>query len=144
MASYLQTAHPMKHAIDILSTHPHPSPAGSTDAWTQLIKATADCAVSCQICADACLAEEKIDMLRRCIRSDLNCATVCEATLKLLITQTERDQAVLKAQVEACAKACGGCAEECEKHAKMHAHCRICAEACRACEKACQQVLTTA
>ena len=32
-------------------------------------------------------------------------------------------------------------AEECEKHAGMHEHCRICAEACRRCEQACDQLL---
>ncbi|MDP0499910.1 MAG: four-helix bundle copper-binding protein [Verrucomicrobiota bacterium JB022] len=134
----------MKHLIEILPTHPHPTPFGSTDAWQQLIKATGDCAATCQGCADACLAEEKLDMLRRCIQTDIACAKICETTLSLLLTQTARDDSLVRAQVETCEKACGMCAKECEQHAQMHAHCRICAEACRACEKACRAALAAA
>jgi hypothetical protein len=33
------------------------------------------------------------------------------------------------------------CAEECERHAEHHDHCRVCAEACRRCEEACSALL---
>jgi hypothetical protein len=41
--------------------------------------------------------------------------------------------------LEVCAAACRTCAEECERHAGHHEHCRICAEACRRCERACAE-----
>jgi hypothetical protein len=42
--------------------------------------------------------------------------------------------------LEACAEACRICAEECERHAGDHEHCRVCAEACRRCEQACEDL----
>ena len=32
------------------------------------------------------------------------------------------------------------CAEECEKHAGMHIHCKVCASTCRKCEQSCRQL----
>jgi hypothetical protein len=37
---------------------------------------------------------------------------------------------------------CTTCGDECDRHAHMHAHCRVCGEACRRCEQACQRLLT--
>jgi hypothetical protein len=99
------------------------------------------CAQACTACADACLSEEMIDQLRRCIRSDLDCADICEATGRVLSRHTGYDANLTRAQLQACAQACKSCGEECEGHAEMHEHCRICAEACRRCEQACQEVL---
>jgi hypothetical protein len=45
--------------------------------------------------------------------------------------------------LESCAMACRVCAEDCERHAGLHDHCRICAEACRDCEEACRTALST-
>ena len=36
---------------------------------------------------------------------------------------------------------CKSCGDECERHARMHEHCRVCAEACRHCEQACRELL---
>ena len=33
------------------------------------------------------------------------------------------------------------CADECERHAAYHAHCRVCADVCRRCRKACDDLL---
>lgn len=46
-----------------------------------------------------------------------------------------------RAAVQACAQTCASCADECERHAQMHHHCRVCAEACRQCEDACRNLL---
>jgi Domain of Unknown Function (DUF326) len=51
------------------------------------------------------------------------------------------DSRVLRPLLEACTAICRSCGEECERHAPMHAHCRVCAEACRRCEQACGEVL---
>lgn len=33
------------------------------------------------------------------------------------------------------------CADECERHAQMHEHCRICADHCRECARMCEGLL---
>lgn len=122
----------------MLKTHPQ----GRTDAaLVEAIDALYACAQACTSCADACLGEEQIAELRRCITLNLDCADVCLATGAGLTRQTEADSALRRRLVEACIEACRRCAEECERHAEMHEHCRVCAEACRACEQKCQAVL---
>jgi hypothetical protein len=37
--------------------------------------------------------------------------------------------------------ACRLCADECERHAGRHEHCRLCAQACRTCEHACRHLM---
>ena len=43
--------------------------------------------------------------------------------------------------LESCLAICRSCGDESERHAAMHAHCRICAQACRRCEQACRELL---
>lgn len=105
------------------------------------LEACQECAQTCTSCADACLAEEMVAELRRCIRLNLDCADICEATGRVLTRQTAFDQQMARVMLQACAQACRSCAEECESHADMHEHCRVCAEACRRCEEACNQLL---
>jgi hypothetical protein len=81
--------------------------------------------------------------LRRCIRSDLDCADVCEATGRVLSRHTGYDANLTRAVLETCATACRTCGDECEQHAAMHEHCRICAEVCRRCEHACRDLLAS-
>ncbi len=130
----------MQDVQTMLQTHPAPM---NLDAQTlaECVKACFDCASTCTSCADACLAEEMVADLRFCIRQDLDCADICNATGRVLSRQTEPDMKILRTQVEACAAACKSCGDECEKHAEMHEHCRLCAEACRRCEESCQRVL---
>ena len=80
-------------------------------------------------------------MLTRCIRLNRDCAEVWEATGKTLSRQTAFDAEMARAALEACARACGICGDECERHADHHEHCRVCAEACRRCESTCNDVL---
>ncbi len=120
----------------------HPSGADlDPDLLTRVVDAAVTCAQACTACADACLAEEMVADLRRCIRSDLDCADVCAATAEVLSRRTERDAGVTRALLQACIAACRACGDECEQHAGHHEHCRICAEACRACEAACRDLL---
>ena len=82
-------------------------------------------------------------MLVQCIRLDLDCADVCEATGKILSRQLAFETQLAWAAVETCARAVKLCADECEQHAQNMnmEHCRVCMEACRRCEEACNQVL---
>jgi hypothetical protein len=80
--------------------------------------------------------------LVKCIRTCLDCADICTATLRVVSRQTEYDANITRPQLEACVAVCRSCGDECERHAEMHEHCRVCAEACRRCEQACNELLT--
>lgn len=130
------------HIREMISSHPHVK--GSTnDVLIRCIEECYDCASVCTVCADACLGEDMVKDLTQCIRIDLDCADVCFATGKLASRRTGSNEALIRTMLGACAEACRICAEECEKHAGMHEHCRTCAESCRRCEKACQEAMAT-
>jgi hypothetical protein len=66
--------------------------------------------------------------LVKCIRLNLDCADVCTAMLRVS-RQTEYDANLTRPLLEACVAACSSCGDGCQRHAEMHAHCRMCAEA---------------
>jgi hypothetical protein len=101
------------------------------------------CSEACTACADACLSEDMVADLAKCIRTNLDCADICNTTARVLSRHTGYDANISRSLLEACAMACASCAEECGRHADMHEHCRICAEACRACEQTCRQLLSS-
>lgn len=121
----------------------HPSPMGLDAATlTEFINSALECAQTCTACADACLAEDMVAELRYCIRTNLDCADICDTTARMVSRQTQPNMELLRTQVQACALACKTCGDECERHASMHEHCRVCAESCRRCEQACNQLLS--
>ena len=126
----------------MLSTHPRPSKIQSIELTT-CIEACITCAATCTACADACLGEEMVHHLVQCIRTNLDCATICHATGDILARQTEIDWRLAYHQVESCRAACRACADMCAQHAQMHEHCRVCADVCRMCEDACDKLLAT-
>jgi hypothetical protein len=125
--------------LEILETHPLPAHV-DRDLLASCIEACAECNATCTVCADASLAEESVIEMRRSIRLCLDCADVCVATGRVLARQTDYEHETAKAMLEACVRACGICAQECERHAHMHEHCRLCAEVCRRCEAACSRL----
>lgn len=119
-------------------------PAGTRSFDEQLLACIEECMVCFQAsaaCADACLAEPDVSSMVRCIRTDLDCSDTCVTTAAALSRRTEWDLDVLRSTVEACLVSCRVCAEECERHASHHEHCRVAAEVCRRCEVACSQLL---
>ena len=108
-----------------------------SDALARCIEACIACAQACTICAAACLDEEDIDMLRLCIRRDLDCADLCATMATVASRGRGADGAVMRALLEATARSTALTAEECGKH-EHHGHCKACAEAARRCEAACQ------
>jgi len=124
----------------MLKTHPRPLVADSA-VLARCIDECGVCAATCTVCADASLAEDDVRMLARCLRLCLDCADSCVATGRIVSRQTDRDPATQLAALEACRAACGACADECERHAQHHEHCRLCAEECRRCERACDELL---
>lgn len=130
----------MRALQDMLRTHPRGASGIDMQALNNCLAACHECEATCTSCADACLSERQVEMLRRCIRLNLDCADICAATGKVLTRLTEPDGGFLGEQVHVMAAICRICAEECERHAGEHEHCRICAETCRRCEQACQRL----
>lgn len=121
---------------DILKAHP--AAGKNLPDRADLIDKLLACAQACTTCADACTAEDEPKKLTQCIRSDLDCAEICRAAAAVLSRQSGDNDTVLAKLIAACETACRTCAEECEKHRDMHAHCAACADACRECEEACR------
>ena len=105
------------------------------------IDALDDCAQACIADTGCDLGEPNVAEMVTCIRLCLDCADVCTATAGVISRQAEYDAHVIEPLLEACAAVCKSCGDECERHAQMHAHCRVCAEACRRCERACRDLL---
>lgn len=100
----------------------------------ELLDALNRCAEECNHCATACLDEQDVKMLSRCIKLDIDCADICQLAAAYVARGSEHVQHLLKE----CADICEACAAECEKHAAHGMeHCRTCAEACRRCAEAC-------
>lgn len=129
----------MTTTLSMLETHPRRADVDRT-RLAAAIDALNACAETCTACADACLSEDMVAELTRCVALNLNCADICLATARMLSRNAGEDAAISRSMLEACATACRACAEECAKHAKHHQHCRVCAEACRSCERVCRDL----
>ncbi|PYF97823.1 protein of unknown function [Georgenia satyanarayanai] len=122
----------------------HPGEIGlDRDLLARAVDALVACSQACTACADACLSEDMVDQLRTCIRTNLDCADICDTTARVLSRHTGYDATLTRAMLQACIQACRTCGDECAAHAGHHEHCRVCAEACRACEQACAELLAT-
>lgn len=111
------------------------------DLLVRCVNACMQCSLACTACSDACLAEDDLVHLVKCIRTDLDCAAMCDATVKILTRQTAADAVVVRAGLNACLAAIEACAEECERHAARLQHCEINASVCREAQTACRDLL---
>jgi hypothetical protein len=100
-----------------------------------LLDALYACVAACEHCATACLGEQDVKMMARCISLDRDCADICALTGRFVARDSEHAQHLLRE----CAEICKACGDECEQHGAHMQHCKECAEACRRCEQACQQ-----
>ena len=132
----------MSYARQMLDTYPT---ALVVDAGVlaAAIDAITECAQACIADTDADLSEQNVAEMVRCIRLCLDCADVCAAAAGVISRPADYDANVTKPLLEACVAICRSCGDECERHARMHEHCRVCAEACRRCEQACRELLDT-
>ncbi|MEU4255416.1 four-helix bundle copper-binding protein [Streptomyces fradiae] len=127
---------------DMLRTYPADLGDVDRQKLAHCIEECAACAQACGACADACLSETgHLDMLAKCIRTNMDCADVCQATGSVLSRHTSYDANLTRAVLRACVVACATCADECERHASRHEHCRVCADACHRCRQACDDLL---
>ncbi|MBC7488117.1 MAG: four-helix bundle copper-binding protein [Cytophagaceae bacterium] len=107
----------------------------SNEKFQTCIEACLACAVECEQCATACLNEQDVSKMAKCILIDRDCADICFTTAKLLARDSQHGQHLMAE----CAEVCEACAAECDKHAHME-HCKVCAEACRACAEECRSM----
>ena len=108
----------------------------------EVSQAAMTCAQACTACADACLSENDVAEMRKCIRTNLDCADICDVTERVLSRHTEYDANITRAMLQACVQACNSCRDECARHTHM-SHCQACAEECQRCADACQAMLTS-
>lgn len=106
----------------------------SHERFEGVIEALNQCATDCIHCEVACLEEENVKDLVRCIRLDRECAETCLFTSKMLASGAELSGEIMNL----CAKICDMCGDECEKHSSHMEHCRVCAESCRRCAEECR------
>ena len=130
----------MSYAMQLLDSYPR---TFNLDAGllASTIDALTDCAQACTADADDDLGEPQVAEMVKCIRLCLDCADICTTTSSVTSRQTDYDANITRPLLEACIAACKSCGDECERHASMHAHCRICAEACRRAEQASRELL---
>jgi hypothetical protein len=107
------------HAEQMLQTNPTSAAVDAYDL-VQCIEACYDCAQSCTACADACLGEEDPKSFSRCIRLNLDCADICNATGRILSRQTAFEPEMVRTALQACAEACRVCEEACNKLVQGH------------------------
>lgn len=99
---------------------------------SELISTLSACADACYTCLTACLKEEEVQKMVKCIRLDLDCAQICQLTAAFI----SRDSDHAKQLMKECAEICSKCAQECAKHNHME-HCKICSEMCKKCAEMC-------
>ncbi|OJW17163.1 four-helix bundle copper-binding protein [Mucilaginibacter sp. 44-25] len=98
---------------------------------TALIAKLLACVAACENCATACLNEDEVKPMVRCISLDRDCADICAQAARMLQRQSE----IAHQYLVLCEEICRMCAEECGMH--EHEHCQQCARACRECADAC-------
>jgi Domain of Unknown Function (DUF326) len=130
----------MSYARQMLDASPAKSRVDVT-VLAAAIDALGDCVQACAADADGDLGEHNVTEMVTCIRLCLNCADVCTSTAAVISRPAGYVADVSKPLLQACVAICTSCGDECERHADMHAHCRVCAEACRRCEQACRELL---
>lgn len=83
----------------------------------------------------ACLKEQDVKMMARCIALDVDCAAMCN----LAVDAMSRNSELAAHFCRNCSEVCLACASECDQH--EHGHCKYCAEKCRSCAKICLEMV---
>ena len=108
----------------------------TTNRYQSCIDACHACAVACNACMVACLKEDDVQMMRRCIALDVDCAAMCNLTADAMARDSEMSRHLCRI----CSEICLACANECGQH-QHHEHCKRCAEECKKCAKACLEMV---
>ena len=122
----------------------HPEKPSHSEILSRCIEGCAACQETCIACADACLGEKDLARLVTCIRLNLDCAVVCNATGSIVARANKAGhRQLLEAQLTTCIAFCRACGSECDRHATMHKHCELCARACAHCVETCADMLSS-
>lgn len=105
-----------------------------SQTYTTAIDACNACALACERCLAACLAETDVQAMSRCIALDIDCAEICRTTAGFMARGSEMAAYLCKM----CEETCEACGEECARHS--HTHCRECAAACQRCATECRRM----
>lgn len=108
------------------------------EKYRDCIEACNACAIECEHCATACLHEDNVKMMARCIELDRTCAGICSYAARQMAADSEFADRICAL----CAEICEACGDECAKHPVDH--CQRCAEACHRCAEACRQMVGAA
>jgi hypothetical protein len=104
-----------------------------------------ECIDQCSVCMQACsmCADEMAGMpeMGRCAVLCMNCADVCDATMRMMLRPSGMDMTAMRAMLQACMAMCEASMTECRSHGDMSPACAMCAQACEACMKACQAMM---
>ena len=130
----------MSYARQMLDSYPRTVNVDAS-VLAAAIAAISDCAQACTADTVADLGEQNLAEMVTCIRLCLECTDICTATVGVISRPAAYDASVTRPLLEACVASCKSCGDECERHAQMHAHCRVCEQACRRCEQACRELL---
>lgn len=104
------------------------------DKYKDCIDACNACAVECEHCATACLQEDDVKKMARCIALDRDCAKICYTASAFMAAESEFAEEICRV----CADICRACGEECRKH--QVEHCRRCADICERCAEECEKM----
>ena len=88
------------------------------DEYKKCIEACYLCATACDNCAASCLDEENLEMMRECIKLDMQCANICRLAAQFMTLNSGSAQDLCRL----CADVCQKCGDECGKH--EHDHCQ--------------------
>lgn len=91
------------------------------------------CASECDYCATACLDDEEVKSLSKCIKLNLVCADICRTTAIFIARETVHAEHIIKE----CTEICDLCAKECQQHDTES--CKRCAEVCSNCAEQCKR-----
>ncbi|MEK6305480.1 MAG: four-helix bundle copper-binding protein [Pantoea dispersa] len=104
------------------------------DEYKRCVEACYLCAAACDHCATSCLDEENVEMMRECIRLDMQCANTCRLAAQFMALNSGSVQQLC----QFCADICQQCAQACQQH--QHQHCQQCARACQRCAEECRKI----
>jgi hypothetical protein len=127
------------HVKDMIRLIPTANRA-ELDLLAECIQDCLDCAATCTAAATISSADDT-RTLRPCMKLTESGAEICQTTAKVLLRIADRDNPIVRKQLQACAIACESCGDECARHADVHEHCRICAEVCLHTAEICNHVL---
>ncbi len=99
--------------------------------FKECIEACNRCIALCRYCSVACLREDDVKMMAKCIHLDMQCAEICTLAVNFMSLDSPFVMDVCKL----CAKICRACAQECGKYDMDH--CQHCAKACNECAEKC-------